>query len=69
MDSPHTNKNLVGIVPVAGRKDKLNLPWSDCLQPLTDGLLAIEEQCMSVLMLGVNLFGLSVMMIHRRLRS
>ena len=43
MDSPHTNKNLVGIVPVAGREDKLNLPWSDCLQPLTDGLLAIER--------------------------
>ena len=43
MDTPHTNKNLVGIVPIAGRDDKLNLPWPDCLQPLTDGLLAIER--------------------------
>ena len=37
------NKSLVGIVPISGREDKLELPWSDCLQPLGPGVLAIER--------------------------
>ena len=37
------NKSLVGIIPISGRPDKLELPWNDCLQPLGPGVLAIER--------------------------
>ena len=43
MEEPLKGRNLVGIIPVSGRKDKLNLPWPDCLQPISDGVLAIER--------------------------
>jgi hypothetical protein len=36
-------RNLAGIIPISGREDKLNLPWSDCLQPLGAGITAIEN--------------------------
>lgn len=35
--------NLVGIIPLSGQKNHLNLPWPDCLQPLSDDFLAVER--------------------------
>ena len=43
MDTPHINKNLVGIVPIAGRKEELSLPWPDVLQPIASDFLAVER--------------------------
>jgi hypothetical protein len=37
----HTN--LAGIIPLAGREDKLNLPLPDYMQPLGDGITALEK--------------------------
>ena len=36
-------RHVAGIVPIAGREDKLRLPWPDCMQPIGDNYLAIER--------------------------
>jgi hypothetical protein len=43
MNTAPTSRNLAGIIPITGRQDKLDLPWSDCLQPLGEGITAIER--------------------------
>tara|TARA_B000000557_G_scaffold259467_1_gene255376 strand:+ start:6390 stop:7271 length:882 start_codon:yes stop_codon:yes gene_type:complete len=35
--------HLAGIVPVAGRTDKFELPWPDCMMPLSQDYVAIER--------------------------
>jgi len=42
-DSPPKGRNLAGIIPLSGRKDSLNLPWPDYLQPLGEDFLALER--------------------------
>jgi len=36
-------RHIAGVIPIAGREDKLDLPWPDCMQPIGDGLLSIER--------------------------
>ena len=37
------NFHLAGLIPVAGQKLEFNMPWHDCLMPLTPDYLAIEK--------------------------
>ena len=43
MHSAPRGRNLAGVIPLAGSKDNLNLPWPDYLQPLSEGYLALER--------------------------
>ena len=43
MDSTLNSNNLAGIIPLSGRKDHLGLPFPDYLQPLGEGITAIER--------------------------
>jgi hypothetical protein len=54
MEPSLKGRNLVGIIPITGREDKLNLPWSDCLQPLADGVLAIERSVHECAQIGCD---------------
>ena len=36
-------RHVAGIIPVAGREDRLGLPWPDCMQPIGDNYIAIER--------------------------
>ncbi len=48
------NRNLVGIIPISGREEKLNLPWPDCLQPIGEELLAIERSVYECALMSCN---------------
>lgn len=54
MEESLKGRNLAGIIPITGREDKLNLPWSDCLQPLCDGVLAIERSVYECATIGCD---------------
>lgn len=43
MNTAPAGRNLAGIIPITGRSDMLDLPWPDCLQPLGEGMTAIER--------------------------
>tara|TARA_B100000282_G_scaffold295466_1_gene274850 strand:- start:3334 stop:4182 length:849 start_codon:yes stop_codon:yes gene_type:complete len=43
MDKAPKGKNLVGIVPLSGKKSSFDLPWPDYMQPLRQGMLAVER--------------------------
>ena len=43
MDKGPKGRNLAGIIPITGREDVLGLPWADCMQPLADGITALER--------------------------
>tara|TARA_Y100000592_G_scaffold99255_1_gene174634 strand:+ start:5565 stop:6416 length:852 start_codon:yes stop_codon:yes gene_type:complete len=43
MNSAPKGKNVVGIIPLSGRKDAFGFPWPDYLQPLREGMLAVER--------------------------
>ena len=47
-------RNLVGIIPISGRNNYLDLPWSDCLQPLREGMLAIERSILECAIAGCD---------------
>jgi len=36
-------RNLAGIIPLTGRKSVFDFPWPDYLQPLREGMLAIDR--------------------------
>ena len=43
MHTAPKGRNLVGIVPISGKCSKFSFPWPDYLQPLREGLLALER--------------------------
>ncbi len=43
MNTSPKGRNLVGIIPLAGWKNKLDFPWPDYLHPLREGFTAIER--------------------------
>lgn len=43
MESSTRGRNLAGIVPLSGWKDTFDFPWPDYMQPLREGLLAVER--------------------------
>lgn len=54
MISAPKGRNLVGIVPITGRKNLLLLPWEDCLQPLSENYLAIERSVFECASMGCD---------------
>lgn len=43
MNAAPKGRNLAGIIPISGHKDSFDFPWPDYLQPLREGMLAIER--------------------------
>ena len=43
MEESLKGRTLAGIIPISGREDRLSLPWSDCLQPIAEDILAVER--------------------------
>lgn len=43
MKSAPTGRNLAGIIPLTGRQDSFDFPWPDYLQPIRQGMLAVER--------------------------
>ncbi len=43
MKSPPKGRNLAAIIPLTGWKNSFGFPWPDYLQPLREGLLALDR--------------------------
>jgi len=43
LKSAPKGRNLAGIIPLAGRNDSFGFPWPDYLQPIREGMLALER--------------------------
>lgn len=46
--------HLVGIIPINSSASIFNMPWHDCLMPVTDDLLLIEKSVMECALVGCN---------------
>ena len=54
MQKAPKGRNLAGIIPVSGKKDTFGFPWPDCLQPLREGMLAIERSVLECALAGCD---------------
>ena len=63
MDTANKGKNLAGIIPLSGWKNKLDFPWPDYLHLLGKVSLQSIDLCTNALTQDVILSGLCVMMI------
>jgi len=54
METAPKGRNLAGIIPLAGRQDVLGLPWGDYMQPLADGLTALERSVYECAVMNCN---------------
>lgn len=43
MKSAPTGRNVAGIVPLTGKQSTFDFPWPDYLQPIRQGMLAVER--------------------------
>ena len=43
MKAAPKGRNLAGIIPLAGKKNTFDHPWPDYLQPIREGMLAVER--------------------------
>lgn len=43
MHSAPTGRNVAGIIPLTGRQNSFDFPWPDYLQPIRQGMLAVER--------------------------
>lgn len=54
MEQRLTVNHLAGIVPIASPDSFFNMPWHDCLMPLTEDLLAIENAVFNCALAGCD---------------
>lgn len=54
MKSAPRGRNVVGIVPLAGKPSTFDLPWPDYLSPLREGYLAVERAVQECALAGCD---------------
>jgi hypothetical protein len=54
MEQEQRSKHLAGIIPISSNESFFNMPWHDCLMPLSDSYLAIEKAVFDCALAGCD---------------